>query len=222
MSASYFNDPSRNWHITAERITTSKTGTNLTLDASENVYIASGTGSTGSVYLNHNAWFDKNSNLNFSLGKGIYRNSIQTSSDNYTLELSDADLFKSFAFNPTANRIILMPPTNACKIGSWIEINNFSTTSSITIKDSTGTIVYTVLHSSVSVTVGGSGAKLLAVSSSGKTGEGFSDNWICSQSGVGATGSIGQTLSLIHASDLANEITEGSKLLLGDPSNNSV
>ena len=76
MSASYFNDPSRNWHITAERITTSKTGTNLTLDASADVYIASGTGSTGSVYLNHNAWFDKNSNLNFSLGKGIYRNSI--------------------------------------------------------------------------------------------------------------------------------------------------
>ena len=173
MSTTYLNDSSRNWHITAERITTSKTGNNLSLDASENVYISSGSSSTGNIYLNDNAWFDKTSNLNFSLGKGIYENIVNSSDETHVLELFDTDLFTSFSFNPGTNRLILMPPTNTCKIGSWIEINNFSETSSITIKDSTGTIVYAVLQSCMPGTVGGTGVKMLAVSSLGKQVKGF-------------------------------------------------
>ena len=84
MSNSQLNDPSRNWYIAAEKVTTSTTGSNLTLDASANVNIFSGTGPTGSIYLNTNAWFDGSANLNFAFGRGTYENANQTSTSSTT------------------------------------------------------------------------------------------------------------------------------------------
>ena len=78
MSNPQLNDPSRNWYITAEKVSTSTTGSNLTLDASANVNIFSGTGPTGSIYLNTNAWFDGSANLNFAFGRGTYENAVPT------------------------------------------------------------------------------------------------------------------------------------------------
>ena len=193
MSNQQLNDPTRNWYITAENIRTSTTGSNLTLDASANINLFSGTGPTGSIYFNNNAWFDSSANLNFSFGEGTYENALQTSTSNSTLILTNNDLFKTYSFNPTSNKIIRLPLSSTCKIGSWININNFSSTSTITIQDSTGALVYTVLNPSISGTIGGNGVKMLAVSSSSQTGGGFSDNWICSQSSVGPTGVTGPT-----------------------------
>ena len=190
MSNQQLNDPTRNWYITAQNIRTSTTGSNLTLDASANINLFSGTGPTGSIYFNNNAWFDSSANLNFSFGEGTYENALQTSTSNSTLILTNNDLFKTFSFNPTSNKIIRLPLSSTCKIGSWININNFSSTSTITIQDSTGALVYTVLSESISGTIGGNGVKMLAVSSSAQTGGGFASNWICSQSG-GQTSSTG-------------------------------
>ena len=84
MSNPQLNDPSRNWYIAAEKVTTSTTGSNLTLDASANVNIFSGTGPTGSIYLNTNAWFDGSANLNFAFGRGTYENAVPTSASSTT------------------------------------------------------------------------------------------------------------------------------------------
>jgi hypothetical protein len=51
MSNQQLNDPTRNWYITAENISTSTTGSDLTLDASANINLFSGTGPTGSVII---------------------------------------------------------------------------------------------------------------------------------------------------------------------------
>ncbi len=199
MSNQQLNDPTRNWYITAENISTSTTGSDLTLDASANINLFSGTGPTGSIYFNNNAWFDSSANLNFSFGEGTYENAVQTSTSNSTLILTNVDLFKTYSFNPTSTKIIRLPLSSTCKIGSWININNFSSTSSITIQDSTGTLVYTILSPSISGTIGGNGVKMLAVSSSAQTGSGFANNWICTQSsgggstGTGGTGFTGNT-----------------------------
>ena len=85
MSNQQLNDPTRNWYITAENIRTSTTGSNLTLDASANINLFSGTGPTGSIYFNNNAWFDSSANLNFSFGEGTYENALQTSASNSAL-----------------------------------------------------------------------------------------------------------------------------------------
>ena len=63
MSNQQFNDPTRNWYITAENISTSTTGSNLTLDASANINLFSGTGPTGSIYFNN---FDIAGNSNYA------------------------------------------------------------------------------------------------------------------------------------------------------------
>ena len=192
MSNQQLNDPTRNWYITAENIRTSATGSNLTLDASANINLFSGTGPTGSIYFNNNAWFDSSANLNFSFGEGTYENALQTSASNSTLILTNNDLFQTFSFNPISDKIIQMPNPFTCKIGSWININNFSSTSSITIQDSTGASVYTIVYPCTPGTIGGNGIKMLAVSSS--TGSSvFANNWICSQSGGGPTGFTGST-----------------------------
>ena len=194
MSNPQLNDPSRNWYITAEKISTSTTGSNLTLDASANVNIFSGTGPTGSIYLNTNAWFDGSANLNFAFGRGTYENANQTSTSSTTLALTSSDLFKTLPFNPAAGKIIQMPAAATCKIGSWIEITNFSTTSNVTIQDSAGSSVYTILYPSIAGTIGGSGVRMVAVSSAGQTGSGFATDWVCGQSGAaGPTGATGPT-----------------------------
>ena len=95
MSNQQLNDPTRNWYITAENISTSTTGSNLTLDASANINLFSGTGPTGSIYFNNNAWIDSSANLNFAFGKGTYENALQTSNASSTLILNSSDLFKS-------------------------------------------------------------------------------------------------------------------------------
>jgi hypothetical protein len=191
MSNEQFNDPTRNWYITAENISTSTTGSNLTLDASANINLFSGTGPTGSIYFNNNAWIDSSANLNFAFGEGTYENALQTSTSSSALVLTNSDLFKTYSFNPSSNKIIRLPLSSDCKIGSWININNFSSTSSIIIQDSTGVFIYTILSPCISGTIGGNGIKMLAVSSSAQTGNGFADNWICSQSGGGPTGPTG-------------------------------
>jgi hypothetical protein len=191
MSNQQLNDPTRNWYITAENISTSTTGSDLTLDASANINLFSGTGPTGSIYFNNNSWFDSSANLNFSFGEGTYENALQTSNNSSLLTLSSSDLFKTFSFNSSGDKIIQMPNPSTCKIGSWININNFSSTSTITIQDSTGALIYTVLSQSISGTIGGNGVKMLAVSSSAQTGGGFASNWICSQSGGSSTGTGG-------------------------------
>ena len=194
MSNPQLNDPSRNWYITAEKVSTSTTGSNLTLDASANVNIFSGTGPTGSIYLNTNAWFDGSANLNFAFGRGAYENAVQTSTSIATLPLTSSDLYKTYSFNPATGKIVQLPAAATCKIGSWIEINNFSTTATVTVQDSTGTLVYTILYPSIAGTVGGSGVRMVAVSSAGQTGSGFADNWVCGQSGAGGpTGIAGPT-----------------------------
>ena len=203
MSNPQLNDPSRNWYITAEKVSTSMTGSNLTLDASANVNIFSGTGPTGSIYLNTNAWFDGSANLNFAFGRGAYENAVQTSTSIATLPLTSSDLYKTYSFNPATGKIVQLPAAATCKIGSWIEINNFSTTATVTVQDSTGTLVYTILNPSIAGTVGGSGVRMLAVSSAGQTGSGFATDWVCGQSGAGgstgATGATGATGPLIQA-----------------------
>lgn len=195
MSNQQLNDPTRNWYITAENISTSTTGSNLTLDASANINLFSGTGPTGSIYFNNNAWFDSSANLNFSFGEGTYENALQTSSTPTSpLTLTSSDLFKTFSFDSSSNLIIRLPNPSTCKIGSWININNFSSTSSITIQDSTGALVYTIVYPCTPGTIGGNGIKMLAVSSLAQTGSsGFANNWICSQSGGGPTGRTGST-----------------------------
>ena len=191
MSNQQLNDPTRNWYITAENISTSTTGSNLTLDASANINLFSGTGPTGSIYFNNNAWFDSSANLNFSFGEGTYENALQTSASNSTLILTNNDLFQTFSFNSSGDKIIQMPNPFTCKIGSWININNFSSSASITIQDSTGASVYTIVYPCTPGTIGGNGIKMLAVSSSAQTGSGFAINWICSQGSGGTTGSQG-------------------------------
>jgi hypothetical protein len=193
MSNPQLNDPTINWYITAENIRTSTVGSNLTLDASANINLFSGTGPTGSIYFNNNAWFDSSANLNFSFGEGTYENALQTSTSSSTLILTNDDLFKTYSFNPTSTKIIRLPLSSTCKIGSWININNFSSISSITITDSTGTLVYIILSPCISGTIGGNGIKMLTVSSLAQTGGGFADNWLCSQSGGGPTGPTGPT-----------------------------
>jgi hypothetical protein len=188
MSKEQLNDPTRKWYLTAENISTSTTGSNLTLEASANIYLLSGTGTgtIGSIYFNNNAWFDSSANLNFSFGEGTYENVVHTSTTVPSSPLTNNDLFKTYSFDPSFNQTIHLPLPTTCKIGSWININNFSSTNTITVQDSSGSIVYIILAPSTSGTIGGSGVKMLAVSSSGKTGDVgvFAENWICTQSGV--------------------------------------
>jgi hypothetical protein len=188
MSTSQLNDPTVNCSITAQTIRTSTVGDELTLDASRNIYLFSGTGPTGYVKINNNAWFDVSANLNFSFGEGVYDNSNVTSSSNATVQITKSQLFQTFSYNPSSTKTVRMPNATVCNVGSWVVINNFSGTSNINITDSTGITTYATLTP-------GTGIKMLAVSSTYSTNgsSAFADNWIRTESGVGGAGGTGYT-----------------------------
>ena len=215
MSKEQLNDPTRNWHITAENISTPTTGSNLTLEASANIYLLSGTGTIGNIYFNNNAWFDSSANLNFSFGEGTYENVVKTSTTVPVSPLTNNDLFQTYSFDPSVNQPIYLPSPTTCKVGSWININNFSSTSSITVTDSSGN-VYIILAPSTPGTIGGSGVKMLAVSSSAKTGDVgfFAENWICTQSGVTSyTDTNGNVVDLSSSQEISGVKTFSSKII---------
>jgi len=180
MPITQLNVENVNWNITAEKIKTSTTGQDLTLDASQNIYLFSGTGPTGYVKINNNAWFDSSANLNFSFGEGLYDNSNITSSNDDTITLTNSQLFQTFSYDSSSNKIVKMPLASDCNVGSWVVINNFNTLSIITIQDSSGVSTYTNLFP-------GSGVKMLAVSSTSSTNGSlaFAERWITSQNSPG-------------------------------------
>jgi hypothetical protein len=175
MSKPILNDTSRNWYITAENITTSSTGYNLTMGATGNIFLNSGTSSNGAtgIFFNSQSWFDSSSNLNFNFGHGTYENVNSISTDSNSSVIYDtSSLFNVFTYNSSVNKTVVLPTASSCVIGSWIVINNLSNSSSITLKDLSGNI-YAILPSITSTSIGGFGVKMLAVSNTYKTGGGF-------------------------------------------------
>ena len=144
-------------------------------------------GPTGRIYVNTKALFDNSENFAFGLRSyALLVNTstmIQTSTSSATLVLTSSDLYKTLSFNPSSNKIVQMPNAATCKIGSWIEIHNFSTTSNININDSNGTL-HTILYPAAVGTVSGIGARMVGVSSAGQTDNGFAGRWVFVRSGV--------------------------------------
>ena len=171
MSKPILNDNSRNWYITAENITTSSTGYNLTMGATGNIFLNSGTNSNGTtgIFFNNESWFDSSSNLNFNFGHGTYENVNSISTDSNSSVIYDtSSLFNVFTYNSSVNKNVFLPPASSCIIGSWIVINNISNNCSVTLKDTNGDI-YAILPYITSTSVGGNGVKMLAVSQTNKT-----------------------------------------------------
>ena len=99
MSKPTLNDTGRNWYITAENINTSLAGYNLTMGATGNIFLNSGTNTNGAtgIYFNSQAWFDTSSNLNFNFGHGTYENVNSISTDNNNVNYDISSLFNDIS-----------------------------------------------------------------------------------------------------------------------------